>query len=108
MKMDTTLMVEELIDGVEYLVLCQGVEVFKVTEVYTNGTKKSYLLRGLEIETENGIVIGSDMDDVLLDQNYVLQGFLADSVATIVHEKKLTFKICLKSGANITIEGIEE
>ncbi len=95
-------------DELSTLTYCEGIETWKVTEELANGNENIYFIRGLTIDIEDGIVLGSDMDDIIFYNDYILKAFLESSVETITHEGKLSFKICFKNDTYITIEGLEE
>lgn len=108
------LTVEELIEEIELLQWEKGIEVFKITEE-TNGVKRTYLLRNLKLEHEDGILVGSDADDILLENfnSMELSAIALNSYnTTIIKEDSLTYKItldmCFNNYTSIIIKGLED
>ena len=75
--------IEEMAEDIEDLVWCQGVELFKVTENFLKNGKRTYVVRGLHMETEEDVVCCSDVDDLIFENRYILMMFLKDSVKSI-------------------------
>lgn len=75
--------IEEMIDNVEFLKYTEGVEIFKITESFLKRGKVSYLLRYLQIEQEEGIMICSDLDNILQDSVHTLSVLLKKSIQKV-------------------------
>jgi hypothetical protein len=56
----------ELQDELQYLIMCCGVEKFRIEEIRENIDEPvEYVVTGLEIEVEQGIVLMTDIDNVI-------------------------------------------
>ncbi len=95
---------EELSEEIDMLLFELGIADYKITENFCNNGKRTYLISGLHIEIEGEICFGSDWHDILLENTYVLSGFLkADSSVYKINES--TFKLKFKDG-EILIQGL--
>lgn len=74
---------EELAESIELLKYETGMEIFKITESSIKRGKVTYLIRYLQIELEDGIVIGSDLDNILLENMHALSGLVKKSVQKV-------------------------
>lgn len=97
----------ELVEEIELLQWEKGIEICKIIEKYKDQTKRSYLVRNLELELEVGVLCATESDNLLYPNNYILSGFVADGV-TFTKLDSVTFKISLKGNSTITIQGLED
>lgn len=108
MKNVREISLEEMAEDIDDLVWRKGVECFKVTESFVN-KKQIYIVRGLHMDIDEGIVCCSDADMIIKDNIYVLMMFLRRCVRSIIRIKdneyvrdELTF-----SDGNIYIETLD-
>lgn len=95
---------EELSEDIDMLLLEVGITDYKITENFCNNGKRTYLISGLHIEFEDEICFSLDWHGILLENTYVLSGFLkADPIVYKINES--TFKLKFKDG-EILIQGL--
>lgn len=75
--------IDDLIRDIGYAVWNLGIFDFKVTEVFQVRGSCNYLVRGLQIETENEFVYCNDCDFILATNKYILSLFLLNSITKI-------------------------
>ena len=81
-----------------------SIDTYKITEFKNNGTSKEYLVNGLNVEVENGIVMFNDYEDQLCGNEYILDFFLVSSVQDVVFgQKDEVCKIFFVDGDRVSI-----
>lgn len=104
--MSKKIKLDRLIEDIATLTWEFGIEIWKITES-VGDKQKTYLLRGLKIEMEDGIVYSSDHDDILLTNNHGLLAFLIERVSSITREDKFTYVIILPD-KTVKIQAIDD
>ena len=77
------LSIEELAEDLELFVVENGIETLKITEDFQVIGRKSYIVKLLHMEISKPFVSCWDLDDVIINNRYVLMAFLGDRVRSI-------------------------
>lgn len=87
-----------IVDALNVLKFNKGFELFKVEENFPLHKKRTYLIRNLDAVIEQNICYCSDYDDLLLNNFYVLSGFLLESIVDIKIVDSYTTKVIFNNG----------
>jgi hypothetical protein len=93
---------DELQERINQLIWCDGIIFFKVIEVLTKKDtlySKELIVEGLEFEIEEtaGMIIGSDVNEDLLNNSYALSVLLLSGLEIYSVNERI-FEIILNSG----------
>lgn len=94
-----------MIKMIDELKFNKGFELFKVEENFPLHNKRTYLIRNLDVAIENDACCCSDFDNIILENFYVLSGFLISEIINIVFLNIYTSKIMFNDGY-ITIQAV--
>lgn len=97
---------EELIEEIELLKWCNGVEYFKVVCSMGNEIRCVNIVRGIVVESEGGILYFDDEDNVLLTNNQ-MGGLCNMGELEIIKLSTYNFSINYK-GSSINVIGLSE
>lgn len=89
--------IEELIEIIEMLKWQDGIETWSIGEDFENTI--GYIITGLKLEIEQGIVLATDSHDE------IYKAFLVESIKDIKHKDKAEFTINFSDG-KINIKGL--
>lgn len=87
-----------MIDALNVLKFNKGFELFKVEEYFPLHKKRTYLIRNLDVAIEHNICYCSDFDGLLLNNFYVLSGFLLESIVEAKIIDSYAVKIIFNNG----------
>jgi hypothetical protein len=104
------LTIEELVESIKMEAHVNGANLLKISENFPKNGETVHLVRTIEIEEENEIMIFHDCDSVIETNNMVIGGFLKTSIlkATKCHTDEVeldSYKLYLNDG-NIVIQPI--
>lgn len=76
------LSVEDLQEEFQQEVWGKGIEVFKIITFYNNA-KHTFLLRSLELDVEQNIIMFSDLDGLIAENHFFTLSFLKEQIYSI-------------------------
>ena len=87
-----------IFDMINEFKLANGFDLFKVEENFPLHKKRTYLIRSLDAVIEQNICYCSDYDGLLLNNFYVLSGFLLESIVDIKIIDQYITKVIFNDG----------
>lgn len=78
------LTINELVESIDMEVHNNGATLFKITESFPKKGRCIYLVREVEVEEEDGIILFHDRDDVIFSNHLVTSSFLKSSIINII------------------------
>jgi len=87
-----------IFDMINEFKLANGFDLFKVEENFPLHKKRTYLIRNLDVAIEHNICYCSDFDGLLLNNFYVLSGFLLESIVEAKIIDSYAVKIIFNNG----------
>ena len=94
---DETITMDELVETLSMEVFEEGTDLFKITQSYIGKGKCVHLVRLLDVDDEDEVIIFNDPDGIIKSNHLTLSGFLKSSLKRISRYLSVdTLKSCYK------------